>query len=99
MLVGGNGPTVLDRVLDFGDAWMPNNTGEDLIARARELWARAERPIEVIVMGAPAKPAVLEEFQKAGVRRVVRWIPSATRGPVERALERWEDAIAALHGE
>jgi probable F420-dependent oxidoreductase len=99
VLVGGNGPTVLDRVLDFGDAWMPNNTGEDLIARARELWARADRPIEVIVMGAPAKAAVLEQFANAGVRRVVRWIPSAPRGPVERALERWEDAIAELHGE
>ena len=99
VLVGGNGPTVLDRVLSFGDAWLPNNTGEDLLARARELWARADRPIDVIVMGAPAKPAALEEFQKAGVRRVVRWIPSATRGPVERALERWEDAIAELNGE
>jgi probable F420-dependent oxidoreductase len=99
VLVGGNGPTVLDRVLSFGDAWMPNNTGEDLAARARELWARADRPIEVIVMGAPAKPAVLEELRKAGVRRVVRWIPSATQGPVERALERWEDAITELNGE
>ena len=99
VLVGGNGPTVLDRVLSFGDAWLPNNTGEDLLARARELWARADRPIEVIVMGAPAKAAVLDEFAKAGVRRVVRWIPSATLGPVERALERWEDAIAELNGE
>jgi probable F420-dependent oxidoreductase len=99
VLVGGNGPTVLDRVLDFGDAWLPNNTGEDLLARARELWARADRPIDVIVMGAPAKPAALEQFANAGVRRVVRWIPSATLGPVERALERWEDAIAELHGE
>jgi probable F420-dependent oxidoreductase len=99
VLVGGNGPTVLDRVLSFGDAWMPNNTGEDLLARARELWARADRPIEVIVMGAPAKAAQLDEFAKAGVRRVVRWIPSATLGPVERALDRWEDAIAELHGE
>jgi probable F420-dependent oxidoreductase len=99
VLVGGNGPTVLDRVLSFGDAWLPNNTGEDLLARARELWARADRPIEVIVMGAPAKAAVLEEFANAGVRRVVRWIPSATLGPVERALERWEDAIAELNGE
>ncbi|HTA32030.1 MAG TPA: LLM class F420-dependent oxidoreductase [Solirubrobacteraceae bacterium] len=99
VLVGGNGPTVLDRVLRFGDAWLPNNTGEDLLARARELWARAERPIEVMVMGAPAKPKVLDEFEKAGVRRVVRWIPSAGLGPVERALERWEDAIAELHGE
>jgi probable F420-dependent oxidoreductase len=99
VLVGGNGPTVLDRVLSFGDAWLPNNTGEDLLARARELWARADRPIDVIVMGAPAKPAALEQFANAGVRRVVRWIPSATLGPVERALERWEDAIAELHGE
>jgi probable F420-dependent oxidoreductase len=99
VLVGGNGPTVLDRVLSFGDAWLPNNTGEDLLARARELWARADRPIEVIVMGAPAKAAVLEEFAKGGVRRVVRWIPSATLGPVERALDRWEDAIAELNGE
>src|SRR5580693_3703115 len=99
VLVGGNGPTVLDRVLSFGDAWMPNNTGEDLLARARELWARADRPIEVMIMGAPAKAAVLETYEAAGVRRVVRWIPSATLGPVERALERWEDAIAELHGE
>ncbi|HTC73514.1 MAG TPA: TIGR03619 family F420-dependent LLM class oxidoreductase, partial [Solirubrobacteraceae bacterium] len=99
VLVGGNGPTVLDRVLRFGDAWLPNNTGEDLLARARELWSRAERPIEVMVMGAPAKPKVLDEFEQAGVRRVVRWIPSAGLAPVERALERWEDAIAELHGE
>jgi probable F420-dependent oxidoreductase len=92
-------PPVLVGVLRFGDAWLPNNTGEDLLARARELWARADRPIDVIVMGAPAKPAALEQFANAGVRRVVRWIPSATLGPVERALERWEDAIAELHGE
>jgi hypothetical protein len=50
-------------------------------------------------MGVPAKPAVLEELEKAGVRRVVRWLPSAGRAPVERALERWEDAIAELYGE
>ncbi len=99
VLVGGNGPTVLDRVLRFGDGWMPNYTGEDLLSRARELWARADRPIEVIVMGAPAKPAVLDEFAKAGVRRVVRWIPSAGRAPVEAALDRWETAIAELNGE
>jgi hypothetical protein len=25
VLVGGNGPGVLDRVLTFGDAWFPNH--------------------------------------------------------------------------
>jgi probable F420-dependent oxidoreductase len=99
VLVGGNGPTVLDRVLRFGDAWMPNYTGEDLIERAQELWSRAERPIDVMVMGVPAKPEILEQFEKAGVRRVLRWIPSAGLGPVEAALERWEGAIAELYGE
>ncbi|HMD55883.1 MAG TPA: LLM class F420-dependent oxidoreductase [Solirubrobacteraceae bacterium] len=101
VLVGGNGPTVLDRVLRFGNAWLPNYLGDadDLLGRARELWERAERPIDVMVMGVPAKPAVLEQFEKAGIRRVVRWMPSAALGPVEDAFERWESAIAELHGE
>lgn len=99
VLVGGNGPTVLERVMRFGDAWLPNYTGEDLLARARELWARADRRIEVVVMGVPAKPEVLEQLEKAGVRRVVRWIPSAGLGPLESALERWEGVVAELHGE
>jgi probable F420-dependent oxidoreductase len=101
VLVGGNGPTVLDRVLRFGDAWMPNYLGEreDLLARARELWDRADRPLDVMVMGAPADAAVLARFEAAGVRRVLRWIPSAPLAPVERALDRWESVIAELHGE
>jgi probable F420-dependent oxidoreductase len=99
VLVGGNGPTVLDRVLRVGDAWFPNYGFEDLTERIGELRSRAERPIGVSVMGVPANAAVLDELQKAGVQRVVRWIPSAARGPVERALERWEDTIAELNGE
>jgi probable F420-dependent oxidoreductase len=99
VLVGGNGPTVLDRVLRVGDAWFPNYGFEDLLERIRELRSRAERPIGVMVMGVPAKASVLDELQQAGVQRVVRWVPSAGRGPVERALERWEDAVAELNGE
>jgi hypothetical protein len=29
----------------------------------------------------------------------VHWLPSANRGRVERALERFEDAFAGLNGE
>jgi probable F420-dependent oxidoreductase len=99
VLVGGNGPTVIDRVLRFGDAWVPNFTGEDLLPRFRELRGRAERPIDLMVMGAPAKAAVLEELEKAGVRRVVRWVPSSALGPLEAALDRWESVVAERHGE
>jgi len=99
VLVGGNGPTVLDRVLAFGDAWFPNYAREGALDRAAELRARAERPIELMMMGVPADAAVLEQLQKAGCRRVVHWIPSAGLAKVEAALERWESAIAELNGE
>jgi probable F420-dependent oxidoreductase len=100
ILVGGAGPTVLDRVLRFGDAWFPNyGESEDLAERIAELRARAERPIEVQVMSAPADPAQLEWLAELGVSRVARWLPSAKRSVVEPALERWERAIAELYGE
>jgi probable F420-dependent oxidoreductase len=99
ILVGGNGPTVLDRVLAFGDAWFPNFARGSILDRVAELRARAERPIDLMVMGVPADPAVLESLQNAGCRRVVRWIPSAGLARVEAALERWESAIAELTGE
>lgn len=99
VLVGGNGPTVLDRVLAFGDAWFPNFGRNGIFERARELSDRAERPIEVMVLGVPADPAVLERCEQAGIRRVVHWVPSAGRGPVERALDRFETALADLRGE
>jgi probable F420-dependent oxidoreductase len=99
VLVGGNGPTVLDRVLAFGDAWFPNyGRGADLVKNAEELRSRAERPIDFMVMGVPPDPAVLEELESAGARRVVHWIPSVGLTGVEQALERWESAIAELTG-
>jgi hypothetical protein len=52
-----------------------------------------------MVMGVPANPRVLEQYEQAGFQRVVHWLPSYPRGPVERALEEWESAIADLHGE
>jgi probable F420-dependent oxidoreductase len=99
IIVGGNGPTVLDRVLAFGDAWMPNYAAEGILDRAAELRARAERPLDLMVVGIPADPAVLEEFEKAGFRRALHWLPSAPMGHVERTLDRFETAVAELHGE
>ena len=99
VLVGGNGPTVLDRVLDFGDVWFPNHARGKILPRWEELQARAERPIELQVIGVPADPEVLEAFAKAGCRRVVRWIPSGGPGVVLPALERWERTISEFTGE
>jgi hypothetical protein len=41
---------------------------------------------------------MLERYEQLGVARAVMWLPAAQRGPVERALDRFETAIAELRG-
>ncbi len=98
VLVGGDGPTVLDRVLAYADGWIPN-LHPGIFDRIAELRARAERPIDVQVMSVAADASLLDRLERAGVSRAFHWLPSAGRGPVEAELERWEAAIAELRGE
>jgi probable F420-dependent oxidoreductase len=98
VLVGGSGPTVLDRVLSFGDAWFPNYSVSNILERAAELRSRAERPVDVMVMGIPADAKVIESYEQAGFRRIVHWLPSASRSVVEKAMERFEAALDEVHG-
>jgi probable F420-dependent oxidoreductase len=100
VLVGGNGPTVLDRVLAFGDGWFPNYRGPVLerIPELRRRAAEAGRDIPVDLMGVPADPAVLERCEQAGVRRVSYWAPSAALSVIEPALDSFERAMADVHG-
>jgi probable F420-dependent oxidoreductase len=98
VLVGGLGPTVIDRVLAFGDAWFPNWT-PDILDRAAELKARAERPIDFMAMGPPADPKEIEKLAEAGTRLVSWWLPSAGYSVIEPELEKIEKAIAEFTGE
>lgn len=102
--IGGDGPTVFDRVLEYGDGWLPNfardTTGGDaLIDRIGELKSKASRPIDVIVVSAPADPVVLERLETAGVRRAVHWLPAQGRAGTERLLDEWEEAVTVMTGE
>jgi probable F420-dependent oxidoreductase len=99
VIVGGNGPTVTDRVRAFGDAWMPNYSREGFMERAAELKATADRPISLQVMGIPSDARVIASLEEADFDRVVRWVPSAGQSRVEADLDRFEAAIAEAHGE
>jgi probable F420-dependent oxidoreductase len=98
VIIGGDGATVLDRVLAFGDAWMPNYLPSGILPRAAELKARAERPVSLQVMGLPADPKQIEAYTAAGFDRAVHWLPSAGKAPVEREIDAWESAIAEFTG-
>jgi alkanesulfonate monooxygenase SsuD/methylene tetrahydromethanopterin reductase-like flavin-dependent oxidoreductase (luciferase family) len=98
ILLGGDGPTVLDRVLAYGDAWIPNYKPAGILQRAAQLKADADRPVSLQVMGIPADAKEIEAYATAGFDRVVHWLPSAGRSVVERELDAYESAIAEFTG-
>jgi probable F420-dependent oxidoreductase len=97
VLVGGSGARVLDRVLAFGDEWMPNRiSDEELAARIAELSARATDAgrgrIPVTMVGLPPDPARIERVAQAGADRVVFWLPQDGPDAVEAGLDRYAAA-------
>ena len=103
VMVGGNGPRVLDRVLAYGDEWMPNRmSDEDLAARIAELGARASEigrdRIPVTVVGFPADAARLEGLARIGVDRVVFWLPPESADAVNSGFDRYVAAVEELQG-
>jgi probable F420-dependent oxidoreductase len=96
VLVGGTGEKVFDRVLAYGDAWMPNRRADpatlgDRIAALRD---RAGRRVPVTYYGADPTDDFVEALQGAGVDRALLQLPDAGRDEVFGLLERY----AALAG-
>jgi probable F420-dependent oxidoreductase len=100
VLVGGNGPTAEDRVLRFGDAWMPTAGGDDdeLLGRIARLRERAGRDVPVTISAAPRRPEKLARYAEAGVERVTFYLPSAGRDAIEQRLDDLQDSWVQLTG-
>jgi probable F420-dependent oxidoreductase len=102
VIVGGMGPTVEDRVLDFGDEWLPQNvTTKNMDAfaeRAAALQRRAADAgrgrIPMSMFGAQADPAAVDGYRAAGVDRAVYFLSSGDRDTVLKEL----DALTPLVG-
>jgi alkanesulfonate monooxygenase SsuD/methylene tetrahydromethanopterin reductase-like flavin-dependent oxidoreductase (luciferase family) len=98
VLVGGNGRTVYDRVLAFGDGWLPNRIGDDekIIARVEKLQRLGKEAgrdsVPVTMQLAPRDPELLERYEKAGVTRAVYMLPAADAETVETKLDRFTAA-------
>src|SRR3954468_8324942 len=88
VVVGGNGPTVLDRVLAIGDAWSPNVIDDDtLLGQIAELRERADRDIQVILNAAPRRPERLARYIEAGVQRALFFLPQRDQAGLEERLD------------
>jgi probable F420-dependent oxidoreductase len=90
VLVGGNAERVLNRVVAFGDEWMPNRTDglTERIAQLQRLAEGAGRdPIPVTFSGARPDPEFIERAGEAGIQRCTFYIKPADASETERQLE------------
>jgi probable F420-dependent oxidoreductase len=90
ILVGGNAEKVLDRVVAFGDEWMPNRVNR-LRQRIAELQRRAEEagrePIPVTLSGARPDRELIERGEEAGIHRCTFYLQPGNAGELERQLD------------
>ena len=99
ILVGGNGEKVCDRVLAYGDGWMPNAMpdADALQRRIREFHERARAEgrdrLGVTLYAAPAKAPAIDGYERAGVGRYVFLMQSTAREEAERRLDRLDGVI------
>jgi probable F420-dependent oxidoreductase len=90
VLVGGNAEKVLDRVVAFGDEWMPNRVSglTERIEKLKQLAEEAGRdPIPITLSGAKPDLDLIERGEKAGVHRCTFYISPADAGETERQLD------------
>ena len=101
IIMGGDGPTTFDRVVEFCQGWMPimrpNQNPVEKIPALRERLQNAGRDpksVEVGIFFAPPKKEALDALRAAGVSRAIFGMPSEPREAVLPRL----DGLAKLIG-
>ena len=98
VLIGGHGEKALQRVVEWGDGWIPLSieARKELPAQVEQLQRMAaeagREPIEVTLFGARQRAETLERLEKIGVARAVFWLDPGTADELHPQL----DALAEL---
>lgn len=100
IVMGGNGATTFDRVVEFCDGWMPIAMRvADLSERIAELKHKAEaagrdpNSIPVTIFAAKPDRAAIEKLEQAGVSRVVFLMPPADRETILPLLDQYAELM------
>ena len=98
VFVGGDAPRTLERVMRYGDGWIPmlaERADEGLEAKcermeqlARMAESAGRAPIPITTFGTPSDPSALERLARAGVDRCVFGIKASAGDAVIRRLDR-----------
>lgn len=89
ILIGGNGPKALDRVLEYGDEWLPEfepnllDRIAELQQRARDLGRDDGMPVTVY----SAHVDSIHRYREAGAQRCVFWLPPNDEAGARRRLD------------
>jgi probable F420-dependent oxidoreductase len=98
VIVGGNGPGVLDRVLEYGDGWMPNagrgRVREGMAELARRTEDAGRGPIPVTLFGARPEPQTVDDYRAMGVQRCLFAVPSKPADDVLPLLDSYVELAA-----
>ena len=94
VIIGGDGPRTFDRVVEFGDGWMPiMRGGHNPVQRIPELRERLRqagrdpKSAPVSIFFAPPKREGLDGLAAAGVERAIFGLPSEPRDAVLPRLD------------
>jgi probable F420-dependent oxidoreductase len=100
VLLGGEGPYTLQRVVDYCDGWYPRGRDPEVVLSGmkdlRERATRAGRDpksISVTVFGLPGDAALLDRYRDAGVSRAILRLPAEGRDTVLPLLDQWTTLI------
>jgi probable F420-dependent oxidoreductase len=95
IIVGGNGPRTLRRVVDYGDGWGPIvGRGPSIVPRMADLAsmaadaARSPIPVTIFSLGVNDEK-LIDEYQAAGASRFIFGVRAAPADDVLPVLERY----------
>ncbi|WP_408899779.1 TIGR03619 family F420-dependent LLM class oxidoreductase (plasmid) [Nocardioides sp. R1-1] len=103
IMMGGTGPTVLDRVLSHADGWFPGHTDDmfdslgDRIAELRERAAGLGRTVDITLNF--GRVECVDQYLELGLDRVVYVLPAmADPSEVRRAVREIADIAEQVRG-
>ena len=104
IIMGGDGPTTFDRVVEYCDGWMPISgrsaqgpgLGEKIATLKRRVEDAGRDPDSITIssFNARAEAETLRRMESDGVDRAVFMLPSAERDVVVPLIDEWAKLIA-----